>query len=74
MLLRGNQKYIDPSALLKKLIDRAGKPVHLGNQEDVSGKQLHPVRFNASGLFAVFQFRTHCLFRLAFAIIFFPGA
>lgn len=35
----GNQKYVDPSALLKKLMDRTGtKPVELGQQEDVSGK------------------------------------
>lgn len=32
-----NQKWIDPSPLLKKILDRNGTPVNIGNQEDVSG-------------------------------------
>jgi hypothetical protein len=32
-----NQKWVDPSALLKKILDRNGTPVNIGNQEDVSG-------------------------------------
>lgn len=31
-----NQKWVDPSALLKKILDRNGTPVNIGNQEDVS--------------------------------------
>lgn len=33
-----NQKYIDPSHLLKKTIGTDGKPVFVGNQEDVAGE------------------------------------
>ena len=36
-LVLTNQSYVDPSHLLKKLKDRAGKPLNIGNQEDVSG-------------------------------------
>lgn len=32
-----NQSYVDPSALLKKLLDKDGKPVQVGNQEDIGG-------------------------------------
>ena len=36
-LILSNQKWVDPSALLKKLLDKNGQPVNIGNQEDVSG-------------------------------------
>lgn len=36
-LILSNQKWVDPSALLKKLLDNSGQPVNIGNQEDVSG-------------------------------------
>jgi hypothetical protein len=36
-LSASNQKWVDPSAVLRKLIDRHGKPVRIGEQEDASG-------------------------------------
>lgn len=36
-LIFSNQKYIDPSNLLKKTIGPDGKPINIGNQEDVGG-------------------------------------
>jgi hypothetical protein len=38
-LLYTNQKYVDPSDLLKKLKDKNGKTIEIGQQEDVGGKK-----------------------------------
>eukprot|EP00005_Dracoamoeba_jomungandri_P000425 CAMPEP_0174251172 /NCGR_PEP_ID=MMETSP0439-20130205/1081_1 /TAXON_ID=0 /ORGANISM="Stereomyxa ramosa, Strain Chinc5" /LENGTH=918 /DNA_ID=CAMNT_0015331415 /DNA_START=79 /DNA_END=2835 /DNA_ORIENTATION=+ len=35
-MLLSNQKWVDPSPLLKKILDRNGQPINIGNQEDVS--------------------------------------
>lgn len=35
-LILSNQKYVDPSPLLKKVL-KDGKPVDIGEQEDVAG-------------------------------------
>lgn len=32
-----NQAFVDPSPLLRKLLDKDGKPVTIGNQEDIGG-------------------------------------
>ena len=37
-LLHSNQKYVDPSDLLRHLIGKDGKPVSIGDQQDVAGK------------------------------------
>ena len=34
---QSNQSFVDPSALLRKLLDKDGKPVTIGNQEDIGG-------------------------------------
>jgi len=36
-LIHSNQKYIDPSNLLKNLMGKDGKPVSIGDQQDVAG-------------------------------------
>eukprot|EP01088_Endostelium_zonatum_P000337 TRINITY_DN1061_c0_g1_i2.p1 TRINITY_DN1061_c0_g1~~TRINITY_DN1061_c0_g1_i2.p1 ORF type:complete len:652 (-),score=171.58 TRINITY_DN1061_c0_g1_i2:87-2042(-) len=36
LLVMSKEKWVDPSPLLKKLLDKTGKPVNIGNQEDVS--------------------------------------
>ncbi|KAL6077181.1 Ubiquitin carboxyl-terminal hydrolase 28 [Balamuthia mandrillaris] len=35
-MLLTNQKWVDPTPLLKKLMDKNGEPINIGNQEDVS--------------------------------------
>lgn len=37
-LIYTNQKYVDPSELLKNLMGKDGKPVSIGDQQDVAGK------------------------------------
>ena len=38
-LVLSGQRYVDPSHMLKKLKDKSGNTLKIGNQEDVVGKQ-----------------------------------
>jgi hypothetical protein len=45
-LVLSTQKYVDPSHMLKKLKDKAGNTLKIGNQEDVVG--MLKLRFHVS--------------------------